>query len=173
MQIISEEPLIQARYERMVLAGTSATLAEMFAFQQPPGCVTDRELMFGQGEQFAKTPALGDYYRRQAARHGLTSVKGLKYHSGAASFPGDPEAWTDNRGDLKRVLEKRGWGSEGIVKTKLHVEEPQRIGLDESLVQEEVNDIIETIPEADRPAVKRADLAEKVRNLRKPHWARK
>lgn len=38
--------------------------------------------------------------------------------SSLAAFPGDPEALIDSRGDAKRVLEKRGWGAEGMVKTK-------------------------------------------------------
>ncbi len=43
------------------------------------------------------------------------------YNPSLARFPGDPEAYVESRSDIKKLLQKRGWGAQGIVEM-----EPQR-----------------------------------------------
>lgn len=92
-------------------------LNDMIASQQPPGANTDNEFMAGNccGSQFEKDQALGDYYRRIAARDGLTNVTGKKYLGTLARYPGDPRAWVSGKADVAAVCEERGWGCSGDV----------------------------------------------------------
>lgn len=87
--------------------------------QTPPGANTDREFLYGteNGRQFQDKPHYGDFYAKECLKRG-GQVKGRKYISQLARFKGDPEAWVGGRGDVQRVLEKRGWGSEGSVKVQ-------------------------------------------------------
>lgn len=110
-------------YCAMRLDGASHKWAEMLALQSPPMSNTDREFLEGSGEQFAKTPHMGDYYKSVAERHGK-NVKGMKYISGLARFPGDPDAFVTGRGDVQRVCEARGWDCDGSVKVKGRKPEP-------------------------------------------------
>jgi len=92
----------------------------MLASRCPPGAVTDTLTFAGVGNEdpFANIPQqLKPKYKRMAKAAGV-SPAGKRYMSSLAAFPGDPEALIDSRGDAKRVLEKRGWGAEGMVKTK-------------------------------------------------------
>lgn len=99
--------------------GTSPTLAEMFASAQAPCAVTDATFLAGHcnGSQFAGQEAEGDFIRRVAESEGQ-SVKGKVYLGGLAKYPGDPKAWVDGRGDVKKVCEERGWNCEGSVNVK-------------------------------------------------------
>jgi hypothetical protein len=99
--------------------GCTSKLADMLASRQPPMSNTDREFLEGHccGSQFATdkaSMAVGDAFKKQAAASGV-SVTGKVYVGGLAAFPGDPKAWVSDRGDVKRVLTERGWGSEGSV----------------------------------------------------------
>lgn len=99
--------------------GSSAKLAEMLALGIPPMSNSDREFLEGHanGNQFDKGPLAneqGDRLRK-VAEQGGQNVKGKVYIGGLARFPGDPEAWVSDRGDVKRVVEKRGWKCEGSV----------------------------------------------------------
>lgn len=118
--VISEINAVQEAYEAMRRDGTSHNLAEMFALQHAPVGNTDSTFLAGHcnGNQFEKCPAIGDYYEREAAKHGL-NVKGKVYKSGLARFPGDPEAWIGSKDDIKNICESRGWGCEGSVNVKV------------------------------------------------------
>lgn len=61
-------------------------LREMLRRRQPPGAITDKR-RFGGG----------------------------MYVPGLARFPGDPEAKVGSTAEVRRVLERRGWGARGIV----------------------------------------------------------
>lgn len=167
--IVSDHPDVQAHYERCREEGTSHTLAEMFALAQPPQSRTDREFLRGHcnGSQFAGNPAMGDYYKAVAEAEGQ-DTKGKVYLSGLADYPGDPRAWVDGRGDVQKVCEERGWGCAGAVNLKVRVEEPVSVAIDEALVQQEVEHILTQVP--DPQHVDTEDLAEQVREKRKPHW---
>jgi hypothetical protein len=105
-----------AAYVQMREAGQSAKLAEMFAEQRPPQANTDATFLAGNanGKQFEDCQPLGDTLKAMAEREGQ-SVKGKKYLSQLARYPGDPEAWVDGRGDVARVVAKRGWRCSGSV----------------------------------------------------------
>jgi hypothetical protein len=117
MPIIGEWWGEQGSYVAMRLDGLSHAFAEMLATQSPPMSHSDREFLEGTGEQFAKCPHMGNYYRHVAEQHGK-NVKGHVYMSSLAAFPGDPEAWITGRGDAKALCEKRGWECDGSVKVK-------------------------------------------------------
>ncbi len=80
---------------------------------------TDSTFLEGteNGRQFQNRPEQGDFYAQVAKKHGQ-NVKGKKYLSQLARFPGDPEAFVSSRGDVQKVLEARGWGSDGAVNVK-------------------------------------------------------
>lgn len=61
----------------------------------------------------------------QPAKDAGVSINGKHYQHGLARFPGDPEAWVDNLGDVKRILEKRGHGCEELG-VKPHDPEPTK-----------------------------------------------
>ncbi len=118
--IVSQDAETQGFYESMRAAGESHSIAEMLAFRQCPMSNTDREFMEGRGgcyDQFKGQQEVGDYYAGIAKDAGI-SVGGRVYLSGLAAFPGDPRAWVDGRGDVKRLCEERGWNCEGSVNVK-------------------------------------------------------
>ena len=92
---------------------------EMVSSGVPPASNTDREFLMGSenGRQFAKNQAVGDYYQRECERNG-GQTKGRKYISQLARYPGDPQAWVAGRGDVQKLCEQRGWGSDGLVNVK-------------------------------------------------------
>lgn len=166
--VISENPRIQGHYEECRRNGTSHALAEMFAFGESPTVKTDATFLANKHGQFVGKEHIGDAYKRVAEREGQ-NTKGKVYLSQLAEYPGDPRAWVDGRGDVQKLCEEKGWGCEGAVKTPLaRVEEPLGGKLSEGLVQEEVKQILAEVPDARH--VDTADLADQVREKRKPHW---
>jgi hypothetical protein len=119
MPIISRRSEIQGAYEEMRTRGLSHNLAEMFALRMAPTLVTDSTFLAGHcnGNQFEKTPGVGDRYRKEAEAAGV-DVTGKVYLSQLAEYPGDPRAWVSGRGDVRRVCEERGWGCAGDVSVK-------------------------------------------------------
>jgi hypothetical protein len=96
----------------------------MLASQSPPMSNTDREFLEGQHRQFEKQPRLGDELKRVAELHGQ-STTGKIYLGQLARFPGDPEAWVDGRGDVKRICEQRGWSCDGAIQVAARGEAPK------------------------------------------------
>jgi hypothetical protein len=168
----SRDPVAQALYVAHRLDGDSHALAEMLATRTPPGVQSDSTFMHGHcnGNQFQDCPAIGDYYRSVAAAAGV-NVQGAVYKSGLARFPGDPEAWVRDRGDVRRLVESRGWGCEGDVNVK-----PDRsavpmpdVAVAPDLVDQRVAQKIAANPDlarADQGEL-RHDAAQEI----KPHWA--
>lgn len=102
--------------------GTSKRLAEMFATGDTPRLNTDVEFLKGHanGNQFEGGPLankMGDFYRSVAESEGQ-STKGKVYLSGLAAYAGDPRAWVSDRHEAQKVLEERGWHSDGLVDVK-------------------------------------------------------
>jgi len=118
---ISDDPSIQSHYELCRSRGTSHKLAEMFAFQEGPGLDTDTTFMAGRNEDPAGEgwdhKTIGEVYRQKARKAGV-SPSGKTYLGTLARYPGDPEAWVSGKGDVKRVVERRGWNCDGAVKHK-------------------------------------------------------
>lgn len=166
--VVSDDPEIQAHYEHCRSQGTSHMLAEMFAFSQPPGSDTDTDFMRGSenGRQFQGKPEIGNEYRRVAESLG-GQTKGKKYLSSLAEFPGDPRAWVDSKGEIRKVCEERGWGCNGRVNVKVRndVAPPEHVAIGEDILREEVAREVEA---GTRPR----EAKEKVLSKRKPHWAK-
>ncbi len=116
---IDDKDCSEAHYLEQTQSREEARLKDMLASGVPPHGVSDCTFMqgVGNGRQFEGQEHVGDYYRGVTEGMGGTAT-GRKYLSGLARFPGDPEAWVDSRGDVERVLTKRGWGSEGTVSVK-------------------------------------------------------
>lgn len=166
--VVSTDPLAQARYEAMRATGQSHRFAEMAALRVFPGVMTDSVFLEGHcnGSQFAGQEKIGDHYRKIAEDAGQ-DVKGKVYISGLAQFPGDPRAWVDGRGDVKRLCEERNWSCDGAVSHDAPVLPAKEVGLDTQLVTKEVDQLMKQYPE-----MKREEVAEDVWNMRKPHWVR-
>lgn len=111
-------------------------------------------------------------HRKEVAEKMGQSTKGKKYISQLARFVGDPEAWVDGRGDVQRVLEKRGWGSEGSVKAKLREKEPPKpVALAEDLIQEKMREMV--IKDPGLKEKPREELREKVLDKHTPSWKKR
>lgn len=114
---VGDEEVSREAYD----AAFPSKLAEMFAAQRPPMSNTDREFLEGahHNEEFnhGQGKWIGEQYRL-AARQAGVNVHGKRYLSSLAKYPGDPEAWVSGRGDVRRVVEKRGWSSTGSVNVK-------------------------------------------------------
>jgi hypothetical protein len=111
----------QTVYKKALENGCSPKMAEMFACRQAPGIKTDTLHFRGIGTQdpFAGVhPDMKPYYHQRAQEAGV-SPSGKRYLSSLAESPGDPKALVDSKGDIQRVCEERGWGCDGIVKTKV------------------------------------------------------
>jgi hypothetical protein len=144
----------------------------MVESRQVPGCMTDAVFLEGNccGSQFEVQPGVGDYYREVAKEAGV-NVTGKKYMSGLASFPGDPRAWVDGRGDVQRIVEERGWACDGAVK----VEMPQVAPLPatpvaENLIREAMLREVTANPGLLEKPVE--EVREKVTQKITPHWAK-
>lgn len=136
---VSSSPAIQAFYEQMRRRGESHMIADMLAHQQGPTLKTDTTFFSdnANGKQFANDPKRGERYRKVAERLG-GSVKGKKYLSTLAEFPGDPRAWVDTVGDIRRVCEERGYNCEDLgIKAEVK-EEPKPVRLAPDLVDKHV-----------------------------------
>lgn len=171
---VSDDPAVQADYERMRAAGESHTLAEMFALQRGPFLMTDAVLLEGHanGNQFAGRPQLGDHYAAEAAKAGV-NVKGKVYLSGLAAYPGDPRAWVSGRGDVQQVCAERGWACSGAVTAKMagDVAPAAAVGLADDVAARLAAKAVAADPGlAELPA---GELREKVVAKHAPAWAKK
>lgn len=157
-----DEHACESRLQEMLLAG------------RPPLAQTDREFLMGHcnGNQFEKTPGVGDLYQKEARAAGV-DPKGKIYLAGLAEYPGDPTAWVDGRGDVRKIVEERGWGCRGMVNVKPDNGRPQEETIDvaDDLVAERVQDAIAENPElASRD---QGELKHEVKQTMKPIWKKK
>lgn len=93
-------------------------LDEMLRTGQTPHIKTDTSLFTGDniGLGSIQDPGLIEYYKREAQAAGV-NPDAARYVPELAEYPGDPRAWVRDRGEMKQVLEERGWGcEEGLVK---------------------------------------------------------
>lgn len=136
---------------------------------QGPQINTDATFFHGWqnsgGRQFeGDTPMARMEYMEAAKRDGI-STQGKVYQHGLARFPGDPEAWVGTRGEMKAVLEKRGWGCERLgVAARAATEAPVRVGeLADDIVARHVERNLADVPEAGRTPQMIADAKEAAR----------
>lgn len=136
---------------------------------QGPQLSTDDTFFHGWqnagGRQFENDHPLVKYEYLEKAKAAGVTTQGRVYQHGLARFPGDPEAWVGSRGEMKEVLERRGYGCERLgVKAKEATSDVQRVGeLADDIVCERVSERLAEIPEADRTPRMLADTAEAVR----------
>lgn len=89
------------------------------------------------GRQFQESPDLGDKYKKACEKAG-GSVKGKKYLHQLARFPGDPAAWVESRGDVRRACEANNMDCEGLVNVKgREVESPKKVDVAPRVIEQE------------------------------------
>lgn len=159
---VSAHPEVQARYESMREGGESHRFAELIATRGFPGVRTDATFNAGRcnGNQFERTPGLGDHYRRLAERAGV-STTGKYYQHGLAEYPGDPEAWVSDRHDVLRVAREKGLQVHGAVEhTPPERATPGVVDIAPDLVARDVEAVLAS------EGGRREDVEERVRAVR-------
>jgi hypothetical protein len=102
----------------------SPRMAEMLALRQSPRVMTDDTALSGIGtldKQFRGDERYLTRLTRDAQKHGYTPKATDYYMASLARFPGDPEAFVNHgqgRGHIRKLLERRGWAGDGLVKVK-------------------------------------------------------
>jgi len=148
-------------------------LKEMFdSGQAASSIVTDSTYLAGKHRQFERNQKLGDAYKRITEKHGGDTT-GKVYLSQLAKFPGDPQAWVSGRGDIQRVLEERGWGSEGAVNVMVRepLEEPKSLAGDvcPKVLEQRTKQYIANCPE---PVKDRNEVKEMIRDKIRPRFGK-
>ena len=128
---------------------------------------------FCNGNQFEDCPWIGDVYSKEAKAAGV-DITGKVYKSSLADYPGDQTAWVSDRHDVQRVCEEKGMSCRGAVNVKAQepISAPVDAPLASDIIDNKVSEILGGLPEADRPHVDTADLAEQVREALSPHWSK-
>lgn len=121
-------------------------LCEMFKAGAAPRVVTDDTRFAGftkvGGAQF-KHDGVREAYLAEAKKAGV-DVSGKMYFSELAAYPGDPTAWADSQGDMRRILEDKGWSCDGDLKVKQEaVGRPKDIPIADDLVADLVESKLE------------------------------
>ena len=146
----------------MRLAGQSHRMAEMLATRTFPGVKTDS--IFNEGKFSSDRGKVGpeEVWLREQAEAAGVSTNGRWYCKGLASFPGDPTAWVDGRGDVLRIARAKNMTVYGYVEHKGRQTDP---GVDtpiaDDIVDDEVRDILDSCPGA-----RVEDVRERVHALR-------
>lgn len=175
LEKVSDNPVIQSRYEQMRKDGVSHNLAEMFAFQKPPRANDDTTWLASQSSDIGgafldDAPEIVQrHYVEQAEAAGV-NIKGSVYVPGLARHPGDPEAWVKNASEIKSRVEQRGWGCEGVVNVKAdaNCEPIPDVDIAPDLVERRAHQMIEANPDLKMGP----DLLNEARDAIKPHWAK-
>lgn len=138
------------------LNGCSPKLAAALATRSFPGVKTDAVFNEGKfsGQSTGECSAHGVWLREQARLAGV-STNGKWYCSGLASFPGDPTAWVDSRGDVLRIAEAKNMTTHGYVDHQAYeTDGGEDLVIDDGLIEDEVADILEANPFAAIEAVR-------------------
>ncbi len=152
--IISDDPVIQARYERMVRDGESPRVAEMLAFQHPPrgkdntSWLAANSKALGGGDM---APPVRQHHEAMARAAGV-STDGKVYMPALArqNMPGDPMAWVSDHSEFKRRLEDRGdgWSDDTqCVPPRNDFAPPPDIEVATDLIEERACQLIEKNPD--------------------------
>ena len=144
----------------------ASRLREMFDSGDSPYGVTDSTYMKGHanGSQFQNCPHIGDAYAETAKKAGM-NIKGKRYLSGLAAYPGDPKAWVNGRGDIQKVCEERDWNCTGTVNHKsrgIRGTPKESPALASDIVDRKVAEIVASQPSEKRAYVDVDDLREQV-----------
>lgn len=111
---VSDDPGIQAEYERLRADGVGHNLANMFAHQTPPrgkdntSWLAANSRAIGGGDL---APPVRQHHEAMAKAAGV-NIEGKVYMPGLArqNMPGDPKAWVSDHSEFKKRLEDRGDG---------------------------------------------------------------
>lgn len=166
MRIVNGEAVWDPPFTEAEKARHGQNMRDMLDSGRGPVLVTDNTFWQGQWERNAR---LGAVHAEEARRAGV-STAGKVYISGLAEFPGDPRAWVDGRGDLKRICEEKGYGCKGAVNVEPVKTEPEEIALAPDIVENEVQSILADHPEPQTVDV--GELRQEVYDKRKPPWAK-
>jgi hypothetical protein len=161
--VVSLKKAVQDHYESMRLSGESHNIADMLAHKTFAGVKSDAVFNEGKfsGQSTGECTAHGVWLRSQAAAAGV-STNGKWYCSGLASFPGDPTAWVDSRGDVLRIAEAKNMTTHGYVEHSAYeTDGGDDIEIADGIIEDEVANILEANPYAAVDAVR-----EEVRALR-------
>lgn len=149
-EIVINCPKARAHYDLCISNGCGPRLAEVLALRAFPAIRTDATFNRGRcnGNQFEDTPGLGNTYKAVADEAGV-SVTGKTYLSGLAEYPGDPEAWVSDRGDVLRVAKKKGMKVSGDVNYVPPEREPSPdVPIASDILRREVDAYLELDPGA-------------------------
>lgn len=172
--VVSFNDAIQARYEKMRRDGQSHSMAEMLAFQKPPGSInTDRTFMEAEMNN-QQLDSMGKVRREnllKKAKAAGVSISGKVYKTSLARYPGDPRAWVSDLSDVKRVVEERNIDCEGHVSHKAYETAPRESqGLSDSAMRRLLNDAIEADPIAGTTAAGVERLQHEIVDRHVPEW---
>lgn len=144
-------PTFEEHYQLCLDNGCSTELAYMLASRKFPGIAgTDSIFNAGKFQGTNGIDAEERWLRQRAERSGV-STTGKWYCRGLAEYPGDPRAWIDGAGDVKRIAEERNYSVSGMVNHRAHEVEPMPdIPVAPELVENRVNMMMEDNPGADR-----------------------
>lgn len=171
LPIVSDDPRIQAEYVRMRMNGESHMIADMLAHQKAPRADDDTTFLAARRprEQFANSEHLGNFYANEAKKAGM-NITGAIYENGLAQYPGDPNAWVRDRGEIRQKVEALGMGCEGAVNVKARNDLPpiadvdiaDEIVVERALQKMDANPDLKMTPE----------LYHECRDEVKPHWSK-
>lgn len=125
------DPVRQARFVELVNLGNSLKMAESLAAWQSKGVTPPHRpgLKGLDSTAFDRSgtrdplegvhPAHREHAIKTLAAQGVTDLNGKRYMPSLASFPFDGRAVVGSRHEVQKLLEERGWGSEGMVNTKV------------------------------------------------------
>jgi hypothetical protein len=133
----------------MRLAGESHSMAEVLATRSFPGVRSDAIFNEAKFSGTAGRVHAEELWLRQQAELAGVSTTGKWYCRGLASFPGDPTAWIDSRGDVLRIAREKNMTVHGYVEHKgREVESMPDVAIAEDIVEAEVRDILGADPGA-------------------------
>jgi hypothetical protein len=153
--VISNNIVTQARYDSMRLAGESHNMAEVLATRCYPGVKS--YAIFNDGKFSTAAGKIGveqQWLAKQAESVGV-STTGKWYCRGLASFPGDPTAWVESRGDVLRIAKEKNMTVHGYVEHQGYETDPGNDEvISEDIINNEVMDIVDSNPGVDQEQVR-------------------
>jgi hypothetical protein len=119
LPVVSDDASKQEFYVKCRLGGECHNMASIFALRRPPGTSnTDRAFFQNKhnGEELKSLPVgmakrAAERYKRETGRD---IPQGAVYISQLAKKPGDPAAYFDTVGDIKRACERSGAGCDAL-----------------------------------------------------------
>lgn len=171
-EISFASPEVKAHYIAMIEDGQSPAFAEMCALRQPPGTKgSERAFMEGRynGEWLNQMPERQAKYILAEAKAAGISTSGRYYCAGIADKRGwcDPAAWIEDSSDMLKVAKARNLEVKGSVNYTPPEREPERVGLDEGIVDRMAEEKVKK-----DPSLSKLEAKAQVREKHTPQWAK-